>query len=428
MKEYTFHEPTLVEKIPPHFRALLPKLSYDERKSLEQNVNPDNIGTILSWIGNEEEIEKMLFWDKGGKYDDPEWQGLEPVDEMTGMLYERVYNHYNQLKKEAVEIQMRSDLALYSQFNEGLLFTGIAGALRCKADGLADDQGPCFKGVELRCIGSVEEGINSITIYPLTSSANEFEVHFGTKYYDKPQGIQVCSADSFTLIELAKLIERDLSKSGYETVLRDRAGRIISLEPKAIRRAARKEQSTGYDSELTLFASAQATGIEKAIEVADELSRSFYRRFGLETESYKIGKKYGNFHIMRNDNFEDFFPEKSVKNKRLVMFTATLECRRCRRELEGFRDLARLYPDVTFALVNLVSPQFKFYERVFGDMGGGDPKGFRDNAMGSTPFTIIYIPDEKGVLKFVEYFGTEKAEAPPSFEESKALLDRYEGR
>ena len=113
---------------------------------------------------------------------------------------------------------------------------------------------------------------------------------------------------------------------------------------------------------------------QKPFQAADTLSRRFYERFGLETECYKIGKKYGNFFIMREENFETFLPAAPVKEKALVLLTATLVCRRCRRELEEFRDLARDYPHVQAVLVNLSSPQFKFYERVFGDMGRRGPR------------------------------------------------------
>jgi hypothetical protein len=107
------------------------------------------------------------------------------------------------------------------------------------------------------------------------------------------------------------------------------------------------------------------------------------------------------------------------------MFTATLTCRRCRREIQGFRDLARTYPDVTFALVNLTSPQSRFYERVFGDMAGGDPNRFRNTARGATPFTIVYAPDQMDVLQFAEYDGTKKEEAPPSLKKTTSMLEKY---
>lgn len=423
MDPLTPHELLLMKKMAQHHQALMPKLSREERDSLEHNVNLRNIELIQSWLGTGEEIERMLFWVRGGKYDDPEWHALQPVDEPTRLLYDKARHHYEQLRTEAVECQIRSDLTLYSQFNAGLLFTGLTGAVRCVDSGRADKDGKFFKGIEWRCIGSVEDNINSITIYPLDSA--ELEIHFGSRINDRAQGILVYAGDSFSLIQLANLIGKDLPKFGFETAIRDNTGRTVSIDPKAIRRAAHKEEDTGYGDELILDAGVRVEGTEKAIEMADNLSRCFYDRFGLETECYKIGKKYANFFIMRNDNFDRFLPETPVKNKGLVLFTATLVCRRCRRELEAFRDFAKLYPDVTFALVNLASPQFRFYERVFGDMGGGDPKNLRDHAVGSTPFVIIYAPDEKGVLQFAEYYGTEKDEAPPSVEKSIAIFDKY---
>lgn len=423
MNKYTPHELLLIEHMNPHNKALISKLSQEERNSLKKNVNLDNIHLIQSWIGTDKEIENMLFWVKGGKFDDPEWQNLKPVDQTTTSLYEKAMARFEGLKLEAVESQRRSDLTLYSQFNTGLLFTGLAGAVRCSVVGKEDVKGEFFKGVELRCIGSVEENINSITIYP--SGSGGFEVHFGNRVKDKDQGIYIYSGDSFSLIQLARLVDKDLPKLGYEIDIRDLAGQKVSLDPKAIRNAARKGEGQRYDRELILHASARVKSLGEAIESAKNLSRCFYERFGIETECYKISKRYRNFYIMRDDNFDQLLPPTPVKERGLVLFTATLVCRRCRREIERFRNFGRLYPDVTFALVNLTSPQSKFYERVFGDMGGGDYKYFRNHAVGATPFTIIYVPDEKGVLQFAEYYGTKKDEAPPSFDKTISLLNRY---
>ena len=128
---------------------------------------------------------------------------------------------------------------------------------------------------------------------------------------------------------------------------------------------------------------------------------------------------------MREDTFEKYFSNNSFQSKGLVMLTATLVCRRCRRELKDFRDMARSFPDVTFALVNLSSPQFKFYEKVFGDMGGGDVKNFRKTASGVTPFVIIYTLDNTGSLKYREYLSTGKADSPPAKETTFTTLRKY---
>ena len=425
MNEFTPYEISIIENMTPQNRALIPRFTQEEKHSLRKNVNLGNIHLIQSWLKTKEETEKILFWDKGGKYDDPEWKGLAPLNKTSELMFIRIKSHYEQLRNEAVEIQMRSDLALFSQFNSGLLFTGVAGAVRCNDGGEYDNQGKFFKGVELRCVGSIEENINSITIYP--HGSGEFEVHLGSRFNNSAKGIWVNSRDAYSLLQLAKLIDKDLSNPNYINAIKDEAGKTVSLDAKAIRRAARQGKELGYDNDLILYSSTRVRSIEKAIETADDFSRCFYYRFGLETECYKIGKKYGNFFILRNDNFDRFLPDTPVKDKGLVLYTATLECRRCRRELESFRDLARLFPDVTFVLVNLTSPQYEFYERVFGDMGGGDSKSFRNNAVGATPFTIIYVPDEYGILRFAEYYGTEKAEAPPSFEKSLTLFNKYFG-
>jgi hypothetical protein len=95
--------------------------------------------------------------------------------------------------------------------------------------------------------------------------------------------------------------------------------------------------------------------------------------------------------------------------------------------MNEFRDLAKYYPHIKAVLVNLSSPQFKFYERVFGDMGDGDPDNFRKTAAGVTPFIIIYAADKDGILRFAEYVSTGKAENTPSIRESTHILDKYFG-
>ena len=424
MDEPTPHELALMEKMTPQHKALMTKLSPKERHSMGQHVNLDNIEIIQSWIGTDDEIEKMLFWDSGGKYDDAEWKGLRPVDETTALLYERAKDHFERLKREAIESQRRSDLTLYSQFNPGLLYTGLAGAVRCNGNGTPDEGGDFFKGIEWRCIGSVEENINSITIYPEDSGG--FEVHFGGRINDKARGICVYTGDSHSLLQLAQLSEKVLPKSGYETAVRDQTGKAISLDPKAVRQAAMGEgKRPDYGDELNLYAGIRVNDIEEVFGSADNLSQRLYERFGLETECYNIGKKYRNFFIMRDENFDHFLPTTPVEHKGLVLLTATLVCRRCRRELDEFRDLAKLYPYVNSVLVNLSSPQFRFYERVFGDMGGGDPDSFRKTAAGVTPFVILYVSDEHGVLKFSEYSSSGKAENTPSVLESMTRFAKY---
>ena len=110
MDKFTAHELSLMEKMTPQHKALMPHLSPAERHSLAENVNLDNIDLIQSWIKTGEEIEKILFWDKGGKYDDSEWNSLKPVDEVTKLLYEKTKKRCEQLRAEAVEIQMRSPI------------------------------------------------------------------------------------------------------------------------------------------------------------------------------------------------------------------------------------------------------------------------------------------------------------------------------
>ncbi len=102
---------------------------------MAENVKLENIALIQSWIGTDEEIEHLLFWDRGGKFDDPEWQRLKPLNQGTAALFEQAKEHFAQLKKRAVESQRRSDLTLWAEFNDGLLFTGLAGGVRCDSAG-----------------------------------------------------------------------------------------------------------------------------------------------------------------------------------------------------------------------------------------------------------------------------------------------------
>ena len=121
--DLTDHERSLMEKMTPQHRALMAELTPREKKSLSQNVKtPVDIERIQSWIGSDPEIEQMLFWDKGGKFDDPAWQSLQPVDDTTQTLYEKAKEYLGQLKKESVVYQRRSDLTLLSQFIPALLF------------------------------------------------------------------------------------------------------------------------------------------------------------------------------------------------------------------------------------------------------------------------------------------------------------------
>ncbi len=423
MEDFTAHELTLMEKMTPQHKGLMQKLSPQERKSMAENVKLEKIDLIQSWIGTDQEIEDLLFWDKGGKFDDPEWQKLKPLDGTTAALLEEAKEHFAQLKAKAVESQRRSDLTLYSQFNDGLLFTGLAGAVRCNSAGKRDDEGEYFRGIEWRCIGSVEEDINSITVYPVSST--EYEVHFGSRLNGEGSGILVNTADSYSLLQLVQLSDKVLPQQGFATKVTNEGGEALALDARAIRKAAGEGERLSYGDELRLFASVRVEGVRKALEMADQLSFRFYERYGLETEGYKIGRKYGNFFIMRDDNFEQFLPETPVKDKGLILITATLACRRCRREIKEFRDFAKAYPNVKSVLVNLASPQSKFYERVFGDMGGGDANNFRKTAAGVTPFIIVYSADENRILKYREYISTGKAENTPSLLKSMLRLEPY---
>lgn len=284
--------------------------------------------------------------------------------------------------------------------------------------------GGYFRGIEFRSVGSVEKEINWIRIVPIEDET--FEICFGSSPAEGPLGMRVYTGDSFALLQLEKLLSRDFSKTDWKTELFETSGDRVTLDPKAIRKAAWKGYPMQHGTELLLNASTRAEGVDAAIQRAAEGIRLFYERFGLETECSKIGRIYKNFHVVRDENFGDLFKDELPSVHRgLVLFTATLVCRRCRREIPSFRNLARDFPDISFGVVNLASPQFNFYGRVFGDMGGGDANLFRHNATGSTPFTIIYARNSSGRLEFKEYYGTDKADAPPSEGEIRRILKRY---
>ena len=236
MSDFTEHERAVMARMTPEHQELMKKLTAAERKSLAQHVTPDAVDHIQSWIGTDEEIEGMLFWDRGGKFDDPEWIKLKPLDSRSADLMAAAESRFDALKIEAVESQRRSDLTLYSQFNTGLLFTGLAGAVRCGADGSPATDGEFYNGIEWRCVGSVEEHINSITIYP--EKSGEYEVHFGGRINDTDEGILVYTADLHSLLQLAQLSEKTMPKAGFETRVHDPDGNEVELDPKVIRKAA----------------------------------------------------------------------------------------------------------------------------------------------------------------------------------------------
>lgn len=421
MSDFTQHETTLMEQMSDQNRALMPLLTKDERKSMEQYVTPENLAQVQETIGSDESIEHLLFWDKGAKFNDAVWAELAPLGDADKVLMDYVSEKIGELRKIAVEMQRRSDLTLYSQFNRGLLFTGVTGAVRCDEQGKPDASGTRYAGVEMRMVGSTAEKYNSISIMPDTDG---YLVHYGAHEQGKGQGILINTGDAFTLIQLAQMLGKDMDKNGLEARLLDSAGEAVALEAKVIRKAARKGEPLDFEASMALVCEKKVASLEEAFDVACRMCRVFYERFGLESEVFNLGRMYGNFTVCRNENYEEFI-EEAAKKKGMVFLTATLVCRRCRREVEGFALMARTYPDVQFALVNMNAPHTKFHEHVYADMAGGDPDQFVLKAKGVTPFTIIYTPDGKGGLAYQEYFATGKTEVPPSPEYACSVLDKY---
>ncbi|OPZ22654.1 MAG: hypothetical protein BWZ10_00339 [candidate division BRC1 bacterium ADurb.BinA364] len=413
--EFTDHEKAVMEKMTlQKHKDLMAELESEARKSFEKNVKPENIGKIESWIGTDEQIEGMLFWDKGGKFDDPEWHSLKPADPVNEALWTAAKAHFAKLRAAAVKSQRIADLTLYSYFNPGLLYTGVAPAVR---------DGGAFKGVEFRVIGSVETAVDSLTIAPVEGG---YKVAFGACSGSRFTGVSILASDNYSLTQLMQLIDRRLAPQGFEVEVQDQNGKAIEFDKettRAIRRELKTAVDLGWGEFLTLQASKTEASVEAALATADLLVSTYYDRFGLERECLNIGKVYGNFAILREDNFQQYLPDGPYSGKKgLILLTATLVCRRCRRELKGFRDMAKNFPNVQFALVNLNSPQFTFYKRVFGDIGGGDPDEFRKTTPYVTPFIIAYAPDENGVLKYVDYYGTKKDDHSPEYEDGERMI------
>ncbi len=398
---------------------MLDRLNEAERDSLAHNVTLANLARVELAIGSDEEIEAVLFWDRGGKFDEPGWQALTPWDQASADLMATAREHWGHLRKLAVEYQRRADLTLFSQFNPALLYTGLAGACRVDAAGAPATGGAGFRGVEFRLIGSVGQKYQSLSLWP---GKDGIAVGLGPAGSAGPQGIVVNAGDHHSALQLAQLVTRDLEKLGVAPVLSDLQGRPVAIEPKKVRLAAREGTPLDFPPELLLRAGRIAASPAEALELADALASAYYQRYGLEAEVFNLGRRYGNFSLLRNENFPQFLSDRPSPWPGLVIFTATLACRRCRRELAGFNELAASFPGFRFAVVNLNAPHARFHERVFGDLAGGDPDDFRKNATGATPFAIVYRPDAQGVLRFAEYLGTPKDAPPPALAAIRAML------
>lgn len=417
-------DPTLAALLNGDNRPLAGRLSPAEVASFAKYITEDNIGPVQAVIGSDEDIEAILYWDRGGKFDDPARQTLEPVDSASAELLEAASALLTGLRALAVEYQRRSDFTQISQFNPGLLFTGLTGAVRCDETGAPDEAGRFFQGIELRLIGSVAHCHQSISLIP---GPHGVDVHLGGVADSRPWGIVANGGDPFSLIQLAQLTAKDLPRAGFEPRLEDGRGAVIDLDPKTVRKAVRQGLDLGLPAEPVLHVSATAPDVPAALETAQNLARAVYGRFGLEAEVFNLGRAYGNFTFCRNETFDQILPPTPYPHQGLVLLTATVTCRRCRRELPTFAQLAQRYPKVRFALVNMNAPHTRFHERVFGDMAGGDPDSFRTKTTGATPFTIVYKPDDNGILTYADYLATGKMDAPPSEGATLEFLDRYFG-
>lgn len=378
---------------------LIKSFGPNEQKSMMSYVDEDNIKSILTWIGSDLEIKNTLFWDKGQKFDTTAWNTLTP-DTDTVELFKAAKKFYNEMQDKAVKIQRRSDLSLYSQFNDALLFTGLAGAIR------VDNK---FSGIEFRCIGSVGKNYISISIIPQN---NKFVVGFGGYIDNNFTGIFVNSSDNHGLLQVAQLIEKQLPKIGFNSYVRDGDGQVLKLDSKVIRKSIIDGLNVDVKKPLCFFAEQSVATISNALDAAADLMKTFYSRIGIESEVFNISREYQNFNILRDESFDTVMENRNNFDG-VIFITATNVCRRCRREIPFFYDFVKAFSNINFVLVNLGSPQFKFYEKVFGDMGGGDAEVFRKTASGVTPFIIVYDAQNNSTPKYIKYFATKKHETLP---------------
>lgn len=422
--ELSEHEKSLAPLLSPENRALLAEFSDAQRQGLAKHVHAGNVAVVQAAIGRDEEIERVLFWDKGGKFDDPDWQALKPLDELNAELMKKAAAFYKGKRLEAVKSQRKQDLALASVFNTGLLFSGLCGAIRCLPDGRPHAEGEYFQGVELRLIGSAGEHINSITIMPLGDRARQ-AVHFGPIMDQEGQGIRVNTHDPFSLIQLASLIHNDLPKAGYDPVLVSRKGRISVPVPSEVRKAVRKGVDLGLTGDLRLRVQATAGDIDQALEVAADLARVFYKRFGMETEIFNINHAQPNLFLLRNEQFDEVVDSMGGDDQGLVFMTYTLECRRCRRELASLSHLAASFPQVKFAMINMNAPHVKFLKKVFGDAAGGNHNDFAQSTSSTTPFSFVYKWRAAEGLTYQGFVATSSEQPPPSLELLKRKIAEY---
>lgn len=407
----------------PANRALPSEFNEHERESFEAYVNQENLAMVQEAIGSDQQIEAILFWDRGGKFDDPAWKDLGPQNQASAELMAAAA-FYAGKRRLAVRNQRRQDLSLGSGFNPDLLFSGLAGAVRCAGDGRPDEAGGFFRGVELRLVGSAGAHYNSLSIMPLAESGR-YGVQLGAPREGGAPGQEVNTSDPFTLVQLAHLVHNDLPQAGYQPCLSQAAGEAAIPPPSEVRRAIRKGQALGLQGEVRLQVEAEAASVEQALALAEDMARIIYKRLGMEIEIYKIGRSFPNMFLLRNEQFEQMVRGLGPDDRGLVFMTYTLECRRCRRELAGFTRLARAFPQVRFAMINMNAPHVKFQKMVFGDAVGGDPNQFARSTTATTPFSFIYKWEAGPGLSYRGYVATAKDEPPPSLEMLTAKIREF---
>ncbi|MCB2191052.1 MAG: hypothetical protein KQI62_05770 [Deltaproteobacteria bacterium] len=408
----------------PANRGLPNEFNQHERESFEAYVNQENLAMVQGAIGSDQDIEAILFWDRGGKFDDPVWKELTPLGQASTELMAAATAFYADKRRLAVRNQRRQDLSLGSGFNRDLLFSGLAGAVRCGPDGRPDETGRFLRGVELRLVGSVGVHYNSISIMPLPAG-DGYAVQLGTPPEDGAPGQEVNTSDPFSLVQLAYLVHNDLPQAGYQPSLTQSAGDASIPPPSEVRKANRQGRSLGLQGEVRLHVRAEVGSVEQALALAEDMARIIYKRFGMEIEIYKIGRSFPNMFLLRNEQFDQMVRGLGPDDRGLVFMTYTLECRRCRRELAGFTRLARQFPQVKFAMINMNAPHVKFQKRVFGDAVGGDPNQFARSTTATTPFSFIYKWETDRGLSYQGYVATAKDEPPPSLEMLMAKIREF---
>ncbi|NOZ19633.1 MAG: hypothetical protein GXP25_00940 [Planctomycetes bacterium] len=312
---------------------------------------------------------------------------LKPFDDKTKDLALKAKAHVQQMIQEAEDYQAELNRTHKSKFNPHQLYQGITYSQRCAEDGAPDENGPCFRGVELILFCSVEDAIDCVTI-DYTPDGSSLVIHFGKRIGEEAQGLTVNTQDKYNAFRIERPVIKALTRSGCEV-----------------------ETQPAGDTETTLYASKQEANVIDALNAANVMAKGYLERLGLEASVYNLIKCRSNVFEMTDDNMADWVklddePRDSYRD--VVIITSTRVCRRCKAEWQDlFLDYTKSHPHVTFGIAFTDKPKLKFIPKVFDE----DCGGVRHSGK-VTPFLIFY---KEGVYK--HYVATTREEPPPDIKD-----------